>query len=174
MSAATEPDRPFAFTRADAWTGAAWAWAAFMVLMLLALIATAIVSGGTWSSYLGIVLFYALLLGGMVSMVVMFVLLPVFWGVAVLLRGVRPVAVHLVVHGLLGATIGIAAVAVYAAFMYDPAATLASPLLPITVAITGAAVLIGWWRGSRRVRRMLKAEDPRSPIEVNDPFRAGA
>lgn len=169
-----------AFTKRELWSGTAWAWGAFVVLLLATLALASIVgdniagtrpdTASTGWAYLPVVLFYALLIGGGISFVVMVVLSPVIWLIGRLLRRTGAIGVHLGVYAALGATLGMVSVGVVAGGNYDPASFFWSPLLPITVAITTTSVIFGWLRASRHARRELRESDPRSPISLNRAF----
>lgn len=155
-----------AATKEEVLRGAGWAWGTFVVLMLIALSISQLVTVGTAPEETGmvpleslrmlpVVLGYALVIGGGVAFVVMVVYLPVAWGLARALRSVSSVAVHAVAFAVLGALVGVVAVAVYGSITHATD-LVASGLAPSTVAITTLSVLVGWWLASAQARKALR------------------
>ncbi|TQJ32138.1 hypothetical protein [Microbacterium sp. SLBN-146] len=157
---------PMAFTADETWAGGFWSWLTFVGLMLVALlvslavpIATSPTPGALLAESFGwwvLILGFALVLGGGISLIVMFCCLPIVALIARALRRVDRIPVHIAVYALLGASIGVVAVLV-ATLVRDGTGRAyiveESPVPFLTVVICAVSPVVGWWRASRAARR---------------------
>lgn len=169
-----------AFTWLDVLAGGVRAWMLFMALLLVLCVAIVLSlpagaggirpeSLGATVSATGGVLLWVLFVGGVASLCVMSVGLPLAWLFARVLRRTRSVPAHVVAWAVFGLLVGPSVVGLFCAlsgsfYPFD------SPALPISAALTGVSVLFGWWRTFRAARRELLRDESRSPADLNRAF----
>ena len=149
---------PGAFTREQLWRGALHSWIAFMVLMVLAWTIAAIVSDVTSDLHsstgavaiLPIILVYAILIGGAVSLIVTLVGVPLAALVGRGLRDVRSRAIHVLVFAGFGALVGAIPPVILAV---DGRGYLVEFLAVVSITICAASTAYGRWRADRPPRR---------------------
>lgn len=166
------PDRPMAFTRGEFRLGAFAAWVAFMILLVVALIVTAVQQSGLpWgppSSMIALYLMFGVPIGGAVSAVVTLASAPVARVLARRLAGTRRISVHVAAYAAFGALLGFAVLGVVALptgvdFVYifsTPFAWLVATLCAF--AVVGGWAWTMWWhlhRPSPRPHPDALAED---------------
>ena len=163
----SEPNRSRVFTSEQLWRGATHAWLAFMVLLATATVAWTLAAGSapfdpstlTMAAYAAV---WVAFFGGLVSMVVTIVGLPVAAAVGYALRRVRRGWIHLGVFAVFGAVVGAAAIAVFAAL--SSAVTLDPAFVTLTLGVCAAARVYGRWQGARTPQRrapVMEEEDLR-------------
>ncbi|WP_345543262.1 hypothetical protein [Microbacterium jejuense] len=167
-------------TREEVLRGALWALLTFNALVLATLVVSGLVAsmmqpngGGAIVAQVwgfALVLGYAVLIGGGVSMLVALVGLPLAWLIAWSLRRSVSITAHVIAFAVFGAAVGVVALFVFAVASTNWSTAFLSPLLPITVVLTTVSVLVGWWRASRHARRGLVLPDPRSPVGIDEAF----
>lgn len=160
---------PMAFTRDELLRGAFCAWGIFMALMLGSLTtwilaastARSSLSTTSWQCVVGFLLMVgipAVLVGGVSSLLVMALGLPVAWSLGRALRRVAALEIHLLVYSALGVVIGAAAVVVLSSSPF-PGDVTAEPIgwtvaVAVVVALPAAvAVPAGWWLSARSALR---------------------
>lgn len=167
-----------AFSSDETWAGGFWSWMAFVAMMLAAFTVSLVVPmvsspaavppSGADVALILLIVGFALVVGGGVSMVVMLCCLPLVRLIAKALRRVRRVYVHVTVYALLGAAIGVLALAMLGLAADPPVPTSAlreSPLQIITILVCAASPALGWWRASRHARRELAARGDASGFD---------
>lgn len=189
MSAASPSPRsrtePMAFTPDEFRRGAMRAWGMFLLLLLAAEVATAVVSDLSYVERTGVghvssiailpvVLLVSLLIGGVISGLSLLIGVPVAHRIAMALRTESRSAVHVAVYGGFGFAFG----AVIGGTTYALAfASITSSLLPALFAaliagvLSSAAVVFAWWtiaRDALRAHRRRRARtDPDADHEVS-------
>lgn len=178
-------DEPMAFSKDEVWAGGGWAWLAFNILLVTVMsivsIWSEVAAASNGSTGMGVgtvvfVVFYTLLIGGAVALCVMLIGLPGAWFVGRRLRRVASVPTHVVVHGTLGALLGVIVFGVYVVTIGQGRVldALDTPLLSVTVALTSVSVVFGWWMASRRARSERRIDGPRSPLGLDEAFGSDA
>lgn len=168
---AHDPDAPMTATWSDVLSGAGHALLLFMVLLLSAVAVTVIIGVSDTASDLvtgavGVAqsMLWTALIGGSVALLVMLTGMPLAWLCARAMRRRRSVAFHVVVWSVFGLLVGPSVIAVFSA-PTDVGFLLSTPFAPASAVVTGVCVLYGWWRASRRARRLMR---PLGPVEAND------
>ena len=177
-------EEPMAFTRDELGRGAFCSWGIFMGLMLGGLIVMFIGSGfqsaptSGWISLIGTALAFGLfagIIGGVVSLLVMALGMPVAWLLGRALRRVAALGIHLLVYSAFGIVVG--AAAMWAVSLFFPGGVIENPVGWIVAASAFVAVPAGWWfaahsalREDRGVaQRRRRAPDPDAEFEDNAP-----
>lgn len=153
-------DEPMAFTRDELGRGAFCAWGIFMGLMLGGLIIWMLAGSALtamsfspmswWNSLVGtlvLVFIYAGIIGGVTSLLVMALGIPVAWLLGRALRRVTAYGIHLLVYSGLGIVVGIAAM--WAVSLLVPGGVIENPIGWIVAASAFVAVPLGWWVAAR-------------------------
>lgn len=176
-------ENPMAFTPGELWRGAGFAWCAFMILLaggfLIAMVVDMVrESTGPEAQFIDVELMLTmnvflfmmvLLVGGAIGIVVAAVgaLVTHFLGRA--LRRIRPVPIHLLVYGALGAIIGGLAVWI---MRFDEGAFWTVPPYTWIIALSATlAVPLGWWISARlALRPDHRAADPLTQLGDDERF----
>ncbi len=167
---------PGQFTREQLWRGALHSWLAFMALMLATFFVALVVpplltdaspalgAGGTVVMSL-IFVFYAAVIGGVVSLVVTLVGVPVAALFALALRRVRGLAWHVTAFGAFGVTLGLIVAAIWGAL--GDGRVMVNGVALASACLCGLATAYGRWRASRdpRVRSSGPHADPDADAE---------
>ncbi|WP_194419634.1 hypothetical protein [Microbacterium abyssi] len=156
MNGPVEP-APMAFVRQQLWRGAISAWIVFLALMLTGVaVVTISASMATQSAVaslpmlLVITLLAAALVGGVISLVITLIGVPVAGAISRLLQNEPRVYVHVVVYTALGAVVCvIVALIAGAVVQVSPLGLLTTPLGFVIAAACVAAPPIGWWHAYR-------------------------
>lgn len=142
------PERPMAFTSGEFWGGAWRAWGLFMALLLGGMTVLSLATGA--GALLVLIIMYAGMIGGGISLLAMLVFSPIAWVIARCMRGVATRWVHASVFTVFGATVGgITCSAFSATAPWFTAGYPPNPWAWAMMAISAAAVGIGWWRASQ-------------------------
>ena len=155
---------PMAFTRDELGRGAFCAWAIFMALMQGGLTIWMLAGSGLttmsfspvswWSTLVGTVLLvgiYAGLIGGVISLLVMVLCLPVAWLLGQALQRAPVLGLHLLAYSALGVVVGAAARG--AVWLLFPGGGIENPVGWIVAISAAVAVPAGWWLTARRALR---------------------
>lgn len=151
------PAEPMAFTRAEFWRGAYAAW----WMYLIALVICCVASGG---GYGVAAVPYALLIGGPIALVAMYVFSPLAYVLGRSLRRVSAPGCHLLLFGMLGLITGVATMGVFGLVGGLPPGS--GAFFWIFAAPAGLTVPFGWWFTARQALRRDRRHEPRPDIDA--------
>ncbi len=159
------PERPMAFSRAEFSLGAVASWIAFMILLVAALVVTAVQQSGLpWGpplSMIALYLMFGIPIGGAVSAVVTLVASPVARAIAHRLVKTRRISVHLAAYAAFGAALGLVVLIIGVLLSQGDFASTFSTPMPWTVAgLCALAVASGWAWTVRHVTRPPRPPHP--------------
>ncbi|WP_298036401.1 hypothetical protein [uncultured Microbacterium sp.] len=152
---------PLSFTRREFWSGAIAAWCAFMIILTVTLMISAIATAGMpWGSLgstLLLYLLYGIPFGGIVAAIVTLLSLPIVWPLSRLLRRSESVTVHIVAYLLLGGLLGFAVCALNALSngSGDVVTVFQSPVTWLVMLACAVSVAAGWAWAARTTLRLL-------------------
>ncbi|MFY9712549.1 MAG: hypothetical protein WAK00_03660 [Microbacterium sp.] len=155
------PEEPMAFTPGEARRGAIAASVIFTLLLTLYVIGGTVVSEFTTGATVIVTLLLssvALVVAGLFSLIIAFVLLPLAMLIGRALRRIRPIGIHLATYAVLGASLGtIIGGLIYGGMFSAANVEVALSAVLVTAlffgVITGLAVPLGWWFSARRALR---------------------
>ncbi len=169
VSSPRTAEEPMAFTNDELLRGGLWAWAYFLLLLVLGM---GVLSGlmaidtGTadpGSVVISFLLFavVALMIGAPVSLILLPVGVMLAKPLGHLLRRTRRVSVHVVVYAALGTAVGFGYVAIFrAGNLWAPLMIWDGVILVPAIAVA-VAVPLGWWHTARRARDEDSGRRPR-------------
>ena len=164
------PDRPMAFTRAEFRLGALAAWIAFMILLIAALIVTAVQQSGLpWGPPLSMIALYLMFgvpIGGAVSGAVTLIAAPVARTLARRLARTPSIGVHVTAYAAFGTLLGFAVLGTGVLLTQGDFAFLFSTPMPWLVpAACALAIVSGWAWTIRHHNRPARRPDPDAVAE---------
>ncbi|MBO9626748.1 MAG: hypothetical protein J7484_10275 [Microbacterium sp.] len=149
---------PMAFTNDELMRGGLWAWAYFLLLLVLGMgvlsgltaIDSSSADPGTAVTSFLLFAVVALIIGAPVSLILMPVGVMLAKPLGHLLRRTRRMSVHVVVYAALGAAVGFGYIAIFRGDrLWAPLAIWDGIILVPAIAVA-VAVPLGWWHTARR------------------------
>lgn len=142
------------FTRRQFWRGAWASWVIFMISLAIALLMVGLLqSGAPFGTPLGsaaVFLFYGMPIGGVLSLIAMFIGAPVGWGIGRLLMRVDSVAWHLTAYAALGGAVGASVIVIAQILSRSTNPVMGAPFALAIITVCAISVAGGWaWTFSR-------------------------
>jgi cation transport ATPase len=146
--------RQMDFTRRQFWRGAWASWVIFMISLAIALITVGLLqSGAPFGPPLGsaaVFLLYGIPMGGMLSLIAMFIGAPVAWGIGRLLLRTDSFAWHLTAYAALGGAVGASVIVIAQILSRSTNPVMGAPFALAIITVCALSVAGGWvWTFAR-------------------------